>query len=301
MANVQKTWFITGASSGFGRAFALHALAKGYNVVATARDISRLESLVAEAPDRVLAQALDVDRPEDARAAVDAAVARFGRIDVLINNAGYGVVGAVEETSEKELRALMETNFFGAIAVTRAALPVLRAQRQGAIVNISSLGGQLSVAGFGAYSASKFALEGLSEALAQELAPFGVKVLIVEPGAFRTEFAGPALRHMPIIEAYRDIVGGMRDFSSAMNATQEGDPAKAAAAIDEALSAANTPLRLALGQDSVAAVRAHAETLLEQMKAWEAVSLNTSIDPEPFSSRSGERTNALHSPREGGA
>jgi NAD(P)-dependent dehydrogenase (short-subunit alcohol dehydrogenase family) len=278
MSDIRKTWFITGASSGFGRAFALYALSKGHNVVATARNISRLESLVAEAPDRVLALALDVDRTEDAQAAIDAAVARFGRIDALVNNAGYGIVGAVEETSENELRAVMETNFFGAIAVTRAALPVLRAQRAGALVNISSMGGQMSAAGFGPYSASKFALEGMSEALAQELAPFGVKVLIVEPGAFRTEFAGSALRHMPIIEAYRAIVGGMRDFASAMNATQEGDPLKAAAAIDEALNAADTPLRLALGRDSVAAVRAHAENLLEQMKAWEAVSLNTSID-----------------------
>ena len=277
MTKVQKTWFITGASSGFGRAFALYALAKGHNVIATARNISRLESLVAQAPDRVLAQALDVDRPQDAQAAVDAAVARFGRIDVLINNAGYGLVGAMEETSEKELRAVMETNFFGAIAVIRAAMPILRAQRAGAIVNISSMGGQMSAAGFGAYSASKFALEGLSEALAQELAPFGVKVLIVEPGAFRTEFAGPALRHMPILEPYRDIVGGMRDFSFAMNATQEGDPMKAAAAIDEALSASETPLRLALGRDAVAAVRAHAETLLDQMKAWENVAVNTHI------------------------
>lgn len=280
MSNIGKTWFITGASSGFGYAFAAHALSKGHNVVATARSLSRLERLLAVAPDRVLAQALDVDRSEDAQAAVDAAVARFGRIDVLINNAGYGIVGAVEETSEKELRAVMETNFFGAMAVTRAALPILRAQRAGAIVNISSMGGQMSAAGFGAYSASKFALEGLSEALAQELAPFGVKVLIVEPGAFRTEFAGPALRHMPILEPYRDIVGGMRDFSFAMNATQEGDPLKAAAGIEEALNAANTPLRLALGRDSVAAIRAHAETLLDQMKAWETVAINTRIDAE---------------------
>ena len=226
----------------------------------------------------MLAQALDVDHPGDAQAAIDAAVAQFGRIDVLINNAGYGLVGAVEETSEAELRAVMETNFFGAVAVTQAALPILRAQRAGAIVNISSMGGQMSAAGFGPYSASKFALEGLSEALAQELAPFGVKVLIVEPGAFRTDFAGPALRHMPILEPYRAIVGGMRDFSFAMNATQEGDPMKAAAAIDAALSAPETPLRLALGRDAVAAIRAHAEKLLDQMKAWESVALNTQID-----------------------
>jgi NAD(P)-dependent dehydrogenase (short-subunit alcohol dehydrogenase family) len=277
MTDVQKTWFVTGASSRFGHSFALYALSKGHNVVATARDVSRLQSLSARAPDRVLAQALDVVRPGDAEAAIAAAVARFGRIDVLINNAGYGLVGAVEETSEQELRAVMETNFFGAMAVTRAALPILRAQRAGAIVQISSMGGQMSAAGFGPYSASKFALEGISEALAQELAPFGVKVLIVEPGAFRTDFAGAALRHMPILEPYREIVGGTRVFTSNMDATQEGDPAKAAAAIEAALNAEKTPLRLQLGRDSVNAVRAHAETLLEQMRAWEGVAVDTAI------------------------
>src|SRR5882757_416507 len=180
----RKTWFITGASSGFGRAFADHALVQGDAVVATARIAARLDDLVAQDPDRVLALALDVDRPGAAQAAVDAAVARFGGIEMLVNNAGYGIVGAVEETPEAELRAQMETNFFGAVAVIRAALPVLRAQRRGAIINISSLGGQLSFAGFSAYSASKFALEGLSEALAQEVAAFGIKVLVVEPGNF---------------------------------------------------------------------------------------------------------------------
>ena len=188
MSNVRKTWLITGASSGFGHAFATYALAQGHNVVATARSVSRLETFVAQAPDRVLAQKLDVERPGDAQAAVDATLARFGRIDVLINNTGYGIVGAVEETSEQELRAVMETNFFGAIAVTRAALPVLRAQRFGAIVNISSLGGQLSFPGFGPYSASKFALEGYSETLAMEVRAFNVHVTLVEPGDFRTGF-----------------------------------------------------------------------------------------------------------------
>jgi NAD(P)-dependent dehydrogenase (short-subunit alcohol dehydrogenase family) len=277
MPNTGKTWFITGASSGFGRAFATYALSRGDNVIATARSLSRLEALAAEAPDRVLAVALDVDRFGDAQRAIDAAVARFGRIDVLVNNAGYGIVGAIEETSEAELRAVMETNFFGAVAVTRAALPVLRAQRAGAIVNISSMGGQMSAPGFGAYSASKFALEGFSEALAQELASFGVKVLIVEPGAFRTDFAGAALRHMPILEPYREIVGPIRAFASGMDATQEGDPAKAAAAVAAALSAESTPLRLQLGRDSVEAVRTHAEKLLDEMKPWESIAVNTGI------------------------
>ncbi len=278
MSAVEKVWFITGASSGFGHAFASHALARGYNVVATAREISRLAGLVARAPSRILAQPLDVDRPGDAEAAVAAAMQRFGRIDVLINNAGYGVVGAIEETPEAELRALMETNFFGAIAVTRAALPILRAQRRGAIVNMSSMGGQMSAPGFGAYSAAKFALEGASEALAQELAPFGVRVLIVEPGAFRTGFAGAALRHMPEIDAYRPVVGPTRDFAGGMDQTQDGDPMKAAAAIERALDAPDMPLRLQLGADAVRAVREHAETLLGQMAAWENVAVDVTLD-----------------------
>ena len=275
---LRKTWFITGTSSGFGRAFATYALEKGYNVAATARNPGKLDDLVAQAPDRVLALALDVDRPGDAEAAVGAALERFGRIDVLINNAGYGILGAVEETPENELRALMETNFFGAAAVIKAGLPALRAQGSGAIVNISSLGGQLSFAGFSAYSASKFALEGLSEALAQEVAPFGIKVLIVEPGNFRTNLLGSGTRRMPAMDAYQQTVGGTREFARDMHGVQMGDPIKAAAAIDQALAAQKTPLRLQLGEDAVAAVRDHAKKLLEDLETWQSVAINTRFD-----------------------
>jgi NAD(P)-dependent dehydrogenase (short-subunit alcohol dehydrogenase family) len=280
MLHSTQTWFITGTSSGFGRAFAEHALARGHNVVATARRIDSVAGLVALAPDRVLAVALDVDVPGAADAAVQAAVQRFGRIDVLVNNAGYGLVGALEETPDAELRALMNTNFFGAMAVIRAALPVLRRQRSGAIVNISSLGGQLSFAGFSAYSASKFALEGATEALAQEVAPFGVKVLIVEPGQFRTQLAGSGMRHMPAIDAYAAVLGGTREFARNMHNTQAGDPRKAAVAIERALAAEQTPLRLQLGGDSVDAVRAHAEVLLKDMLTWETVSRATDFDAD---------------------
>ena len=276
-ANAQ-TWFITGTSSGFGRAFAEHAIAQGHNVVATARRVDALADLVALAPDRVMALELDVVGAGAAERAMVAAVERFGRIDVLVNNAGYGVVGALEETPDAELRALMDTNFFGAMAVTRAVLPMLRAQRGGAIVNISSLGGQLSFAGFGAYSASKFALEGASEALAQEVAPFGVKVLIVEPGQFRTQLAGAGMRHMPVLDAYTPVVGPTREFARTMHATQAGDPRKAAAAIERALAAPATPLRLQLGGDSVDAVRGHAQALLADMAAWEGTSRGTDFD-----------------------
>jgi NAD(P)-dependent dehydrogenase (short-subunit alcohol dehydrogenase family) len=278
MASTQTVWFITGASSGFGHAFASHALDQGYSVVATSRDGTGLDSLVERDPSRALAVKLDVTNPAGAAPAIEAAVARFGRIDVLINNAGFGLVGAIEETPMAELRAAMETMFFGTIAVTRAALPTLRAQRAGAVVNMSSMGGQMSVAGFGAYSAAKFALEGASEALAQELAPFGVKVLIVEPGAFRTGFAGKGMRQMPVMDAYRDIMGGTRDFARSMNETQEGDPRKAAMAIDAALAAEKTPLRLQLGQDSINAVRTQAESLLAELAAWESRNAGVRLD-----------------------
>lgn len=278
MSHAMKIWFITGASSGFGRAFAEHALAQGDAVVVAARRVDKLQEIAALSPDRVLTVALDVTRPDEVDAAIQAAIARFGRIDILINNAGYAVLGAVEETPDAELRAQMETNFFGAAAVTRAALPHFRARKSGAIVNISSLGGHLSFPGFGAYSASKFALEGLSEALAAEMAPFGVKVLIVEPGAFRTDLVGGAMREMPEIEAYRDVVGGTRDFAHGMHNTQAGDPRKAAAAIERALAAEVTPLRLQLGADAVDTIRAHADTLLADLATWEAVARETALD-----------------------
>jgi NAD(P)-dependent dehydrogenase (short-subunit alcohol dehydrogenase family) len=273
-----KTWFITGASSGFGTAFAKHALERGDNVVATARNIAKLDALVASAPSRVLAVKLDVTKPAEIQPAIDAALARFGGIDYLFNNAGYGVVGALEETSDAELRSVMDTNFFGAVSVTRAVLPVMRAQRSGAIVNISSMGGQMSYEGVGAYSASKFALEGMSEALALEVAPFDIKVLIVEPGAFRTEFGAGALRHMPVNAAYKDALINIRGALRDMDGTQPGDPAKAALAVTQALEAKVTPLRLQLGVDSIGAVRAHAEQLLRDLTQWEPVGADTAVD-----------------------
>jgi NAD(P)-dependent dehydrogenase (short-subunit alcohol dehydrogenase family) len=273
------TWFITGASSGFGMAFAHYALDRGYNVVATARSVGKLTALAARAPNRVLVYKLDVTVSGEPEQAIAAAFERFGRIDVLINNAGYGIIGAIEETPAPEFRAQMETNFFGALSVTKAVLPHLRRQKSGAIVNISSLGGQLSFSGAGSYSASKFALEGMSEALAQEVAPFGIKVLIVEPGAFRTNFGGDALKYMPVMDAYQNIMGATRAMTHDMHGTQVGDPYKAARAIELALLAETTPLRLQVGADSVAMVRAHAEQLLKDLAAWETVAVDTRLEP----------------------
>jgi NAD(P)-dependent dehydrogenase (short-subunit alcohol dehydrogenase family) len=265
------TWFITGASSGFGLAFTQYALTRGYNVVATARNPAKLDQLGVPSSSQLLIHKLDVTAAGDADQAVAAAVKRLGRVDVLINNAGYGIVGALEETSDSELRAQMETNFFGAINVTKAVLPSMRTQR-------ADDGGQLSFGGFSAYSASKFALEGMSEALAAEVAAFGIKVMIVEPGAFRTGFASDAMRHMPMMDAYRDVIGATRDFAHGMNGSQEGDPAKAALAIDTALRSDKTPLRLQLGTDAVSSIRAHAEQLLRDLGDWESVANATRVD-----------------------
>ena len=275
-----KTILITGASTGFGRAFAIEALSRGHSVIATARNASRLADLTQLAPDRVLAVALDVDRPETMAGIIEVAVARFGRIDVLINNAGYGLVGALEETSADEWQAIFRTNLFGAIEITRAVLPVMRAQGAGDIINISSMGGQLSWGGFSAYSATKFALEGLSEALADEVAPLGLRVMIVEPGAFRTDFAAGALRHMPMKAAYDATVGETRKFAHGMNNTQPGDPAKAAKAVFDVLDGDKLPLRLALGNDAVDGIRSHAEAVLKSLADWEQVSRSAVFAPE---------------------
>jgi len=275
--NDNTVWFITGASSGFGKSLAEHAIKKGYKVVATARRQEKLEELKAVAPEQVLPIQMDVTDRKQVKDGIKEAINTYGKIDVLINNAGYGIVGALEETPEDELRKQMETNFFGAMAVTQEALPHMRNAKKGAIVNMSSMGGHMSFGGFSAYSASKFALEGASEALAQEVAPFGIKTMIVEPGAFRTDFAGDALKHMPKIDAYDDIVGGTRDFAKGMDGTQEGDPKKAAEAIETALLAENTPLRLQLGKDSVDAIKAHGEQLLADLETWREVAEATTF------------------------
>ena len=236
--NESKVWFITGASSGFGRALAEHARARGERVVAPTRDT------------------LDVTNAEQIRAAVASAIATYGRIDVLVNNAGYGVVGAVEETSDGELRAALEAMFFGAVALTREVLPHMRARRSGTIVQITSVGGVTTAPGFGAYCAAKHALEGLSECLAAEVAPLGLRVLIVEPGAFRTRLFGAGFRAMPALDVYAATVGPTRAYTQQVHGAQAGDPAKAVRAIADAVDAGVPALRLPLGADAVDGIRA---------------------------------------------
>ena len=256
--DTSRVWLITGSSSGFGRELAAAALERGGRVVATARRPDALADLVASAPDRVHAVALDVTRADQIESAVAAALERFGRIDVLVNNAGYGSVGAVEEIDMDDLRGLMETMFFGPVALTKAVLPHMRARRSGAIVQTSSMGGQLSPPGFGAYCSAKFALEAMSESLAAEVEPYGIRVLIPEPGAFRTGFGGARLHRSPELGAYAETAGANRAYMDGVDGTQPGDPRKAAAAILSVLDDPDAPLRLALGDDAVAAAESAA-------------------------------------------
>ncbi|MBQ1000953.1 SDR family NAD(P)-dependent oxidoreductase [Streptomyces sp. RK62] len=275
---MNKVWLITGANSGFGRALAELALADGDVVVGAVRRPEALDDLVAAHPDQVEALRLDVAETGAAEAAVTDVVARHGRIDVLVNAAGRTHVGAFEETTEHELRALFDVHVFGPAALVRAVLPHMRGRRSGAIVQFSSMGGQMSFAGFSAYSGTKFALEGMSEALADEVADFGIRVLIVEPGAFRTSLfetdragASPDSGLYPKVSRTRGFVAGG-------DGSQPGDPAKAAALIVAALEAERTPLRLPLGDDGVGAVLGHLDQVREDIAPWEKSARATAFD-----------------------
>jgi NAD(P)-dependent dehydrogenase (short-subunit alcohol dehydrogenase family) len=270
-----RVWFVTGSTSGFGRALVDAALARGERVVATAR---RPEALADLHGDNVFVLPLDVTRVDAIEPALDAAVERFGQIDVLVNNAGIGFVGALEETSLGDLRRVMETMFFAPAALTRAIVPRMRRQGAGTIVQISSQGGQVTAPGFSAYCAAKFALEGLSEAVAAEVGPFGVRVLIVEPGSFRTALLGRSLDAAAPLEPYEATVGATRAYIEREDGHQVGDPAKAAAAIMAALDADDPPLRLALGADAVDAIRRKHAALRTDLERWEAVSRATAFD-----------------------
>jgi NAD(P)-dependent dehydrogenase (short-subunit alcohol dehydrogenase family) len=272
-----RVWFITGTSSGFGRCIAEEALAKGDRVVATARDPRSLDDLVARAPERVHAVRLDVTMPAEIQSAVASALQRFGAVDVLVNNAGFSAVGAVEETSDEDLRAILEPMFFGAVATTRALLAHMRERRTGTIVQITSVGGLITSPGFGAYCAAKHALEAISESLAAEVAPFGVRVLIVEPGAFRTRLFGSAFRAMPAVAAYESTVGATRAWVAKTEGSQGGDPVKAAKAIVAAVAAGAPSLRLPLGADAVKSIREKLARVSADVDRSERVATDTAF------------------------
>ncbi|WLW52448.1 oxidoreductase [Streptomyces sp. YU58] len=273
-----KVWLVTGASSGFGRAIAEAALADGDFVVGAARRTEALDELVAAHPGRVEALRLDVADTAAAEEAVRDVVARHGRVDVLVNNAGRTHVGAFEETGERELRDLFDVHVFGPAALVRAVLPSMRERRSGAIVQMSSMGGQMSFAGFSAYSGTKFALEGMSEALADEVRDFGIKVLIVEPGSFRTGLFETGRAGTSADSGVYGKVSETRGAVAGGDGSQPGDPAKAAALILAALRADPTPLRLPLGDDGVTAVLGHLDQVREDIAAWEKRTRATDFD-----------------------
>ncbi len=272
-----RVWLITGASSGFGRALANAALSRGDSVVAAARSTEALEDL--SPPERVQVIPLDITDAEQRDTAVAHAVERFGRIDVLVNNAGRTQVGAVEETTDEELRALFELHFFAPAALTRAVLPHMRRQGGGTIVQMSSVGGQVTAPGFGAYCATKFALEGLTETLRDEVAPFGIHTLIVEPGAFRTGlFRRGAAYESAAMPEYADTVGPTRDYVRNNHGLQPGDPVKAANAILHALDQSDPPLRLVLGADAIGNIEERLRAVSDELEAWRSVGEATAID-----------------------
>ncbi|MFB9237723.1 oxidoreductase [Plantactinospora siamensis] len=272
-----SVWFITGAARGFGRELVASALAAGDQVIATARNPQHVMDAFPDAGDALLAVRLDVTAAEQAAAAVAAGLDRFDRIDVLVNNAGYGLFGAIEEITDVEARELFDTNVFGLLNVLRAALPALRAQGRSRIVNISSSAGFASSAGRGLYSASKFAVEAISEALRSELAPLGIRVTVVEPGSFRTGFLAAGSRRRPAarIPAYGDTVGALQQAVEAGDGKQPGDPTRAAIAIRDVVATAEPPVRLQLGSDCVRLVEDKLTSVAKELDQWRELALST--------------------------
>ncbi|MFF2014583.1 oxidoreductase [Paenibacillus sp. NPDC058177] len=272
-----SVWFITGASRGLGAEILREAIDHGHQVVAAVRNPDAIAALYADAGNRLLAVQVDVTNEEQIQAAVETTVERFGRIDVLVNNAGRGLLSAVEEASDAAARLVFDTNVFGVLNVNRAVLPVMRAQRSGHVFNISSVGGFAQGAGWGIYGATKFALEGFSEAMHAELAPVGIKVTIVEPGYFRTDFLDSSSLHTEsnIIEDYSETSGKMRSYAGKMNHNQPGDPVKAAQAILKVAGEQEPPLRLQLGSDCISRVEAKLHYVQNELNQWRELALST--------------------------
>ena len=276
----RPVWLITGCSSGFGREIALAAAGRGACVVVTARDVERVADLASAIGDRALVLALDVTRAEQVGDAVRAAERRFGRIDVLVNNAGRGFAGAIEEASDAEIRALYAVNVFGPIEMARAVLPGMRLRRSGAIVNIGSVGGLVARPGTGIYASTKFAIEGVSQALAAELRPLGIKVMTVEPGPFRTQFLASMDRARARIDDYDATAGARIEQTYAGHGQQPGDPARAARAIVEAIGSDAPPTHLVLGAPALKLVRDELARFGAELDAWESVTLGADFPRE---------------------
>jgi NAD(P)-dependent dehydrogenase (short-subunit alcohol dehydrogenase family) len=273
-AGKDRTWFITGASTGFGRVLAEEVLKAGGKVVATARNLDKVRDFEKNYPEMAKALALDVTDAGQVDSAVTQAIAKFGRVDVLVNNAGYGVAGAIEEVSEAEFMPMFETNVFGLLRVTRAFLPHLRKQRSGHILNLSSIGGLVAGPGIGFYNATKFAVEGISEALAAEVAPLGIHVTIIEPGPFRTDFLGRSgVVAKTRIPDYDATAGNMRKYFAENDGKQKGDPVRAVHAMMQVVESPNPPLRLLLGASALERLRSKLANWEKEIVAWEQVTL----------------------------
>ena len=272
----KRVWFITGATRGLGALIAEAALADGNAVVATGRNIAAITERFGHSA-ALLPVALDVTDEAQAKAAVQAAVERFGRIDVLVNSAGFGLLGAIEDSSDADVRRMYDTNVFGLLNITRAVLPVMRAQRAGHVINMSSIGGYRAAAGFGAYSSTKFAVEGLTEALRAELKPLGIHATVVEPGYFRTDFldATSLVVAGNVIADYDETSGEVRRRATHMNHNQPGNPEKLAAAMVELVDAQTPPLRLPLGTDTLKAIAEKNAYVTQETETWKALSAST--------------------------
>ena len=275
---MSKVWFITGSSRGLGRALTEVVLEAGHLVVATARKPEQLADLIKTYGDRVRTVGLDVTSPAEAQKAVAAAKEAFGRIDVVLNNAGYGFVGAFEEMTVDEFKGQIDTNFWGVVNVTRAVLPVLREQRFGHIIQITSVGGRLGVPGLSGYHAAKFAVEGLSEALAQEIKPLGLKLTIVEPGGFRTDWAGTSMAFAKPMQAYTQVVGAFRGYMEQHSGHESGDPRKAGDALLKLVEMEQPPLRLPLGKDAILFLGRSYQTNSDELQRWADLSGSTDFD-----------------------
>jgi NAD(P)-dependent dehydrogenase (short-subunit alcohol dehydrogenase family) len=267
--NENPVWFITGCSTGFGRELAQLVLRRGWRAVVTARDVGRVQDLIQGHEDKALALALDVNKQDQVAEAVKATEDRFGAIDVLVNNAGYGYQSSIEEGDDAEIRAQFETNVFGLAAMTRAVLPGMRARRRGHIVNISSQAGFIGFEGSGYYAATKHAVEGLSDSLSREVAPLGIKVTCVEPGPFRTDWAGRSLQQRrPMIADYEPTVGARLAATANISGKQPGDPVRAVEAIITAVESENPPKHLVLGSIALDGIRNKLKETLAEVEAW---------------------------------
>ncbi|WP_285795733.1 oxidoreductase [Micromonospora sp. NBRC 107095] len=275
---MRKTWLITGSSRGLGRHLAAAVLEAGHNLVATARRPDQLDDLVDSYGDRVRAIALDVTDPGAARAAVATAVQAFGRLDVVVNNAGYADVASIEDMPEDEFRAQIDANFHGVVNVTRAALPTMREQGSGHIIQISSVGGRVGGPGLGAYQAAKWAVGGFSEVLAKEVASFGIKVTVAEPGGMRTNWAGSSMRMLAISDPYTPVIEPVLARLRAADGNQPGDPARVSQVILNLTEVPDPPVHLLLGADAVAVAQAAATALAASDAKWRTVSESVSYD-----------------------